>query len=79
MGERLARWVREEIGVTDPNVQPNHGWRHRFKTIARDVKMDREIADHIQGHAPRSVGDTYGEVTVRAIHREICLIPRFIP
>lgn len=34
VGERLAAWVRE-IGVDDPAVQPNHGWRHRFKTVAR--------------------------------------------
>lgn len=76
VGERLARWVREEIGIIDPNVQPNHGWRHRFKTIARDVRMDRHIADHMQGHAPRTVAETYGDVTVRAAYREISLIPK---
>jgi integrase len=76
VGERLARWVREEIGITDPNVQPNHAWRHRFKTIARDVRMDREIADRIQGHAPRTEAEKYGEVSVKAIYREIRLIPK---
>lgn len=78
VGERLAKWVREEIGIADTNVQPHHGWRHRFKTISRDVRMDREIADRIQGHAPRTVAETYGEVSVRAFHREICLIPKIV-
>lgn len=29
VGHKLAEWVRE-IGVDDPQVAPNHGWRHRF-------------------------------------------------
>ncbi|MEA1619213.1 tyrosine-type recombinase/integrase [Erythrobacter sp. T5W1-R] len=40
MGERLAKWVRS-LGVEE-GVQPNHGWRHRFKTVARAVRMDSE-------------------------------------
>jgi integrase len=39
IGERIAKWVRE-LGVDDPNILPNHAWRHRFKTVARKVKMD---------------------------------------
>jgi integrase len=31
--ERLAGWVRK-LGITDPEVQPNHAWRHTFKQIA---------------------------------------------
>lgn len=38
VAERLAKWVRQ-LGVDDPEVQPNHGWRHRFKTQARLVGM----------------------------------------
>lgn len=55
VGEHLAAWVRD-IGVTDPEVQPNHGWRHRFKTVSRRVGMDPEVRDRIQGHAPRTEG-----------------------
>lgn len=75
VGEFLARWVRE-IGVNDPNVQPNHGWRHRFKTISRNVGMDPEIRDRVQGHAPRTEGEGYGDVSAEAMLREIKLLPR---
>jgi integrase len=50
---KLAEWVRA-LGVTTP--QPNHGWRHRFKTVARSVAMPPEQRDAIQGmfRAPRA-------------------------
>jgi Protein of unknown function (DUF3987) len=39
--ERLAEWVRG-LGVTDPGIQPNQGWRHTFKTrAARRSRRDR--------------------------------------
>lgn len=76
VGERLAAWVRE-IGVDDPNVQPNHGWRHLYKTLARRAGMEPEIRDAIQGHAPRSVGETYGEWPVDVLARAVRLLPRF--
>lgn len=61
-GEHLAGWVRE-LGVDDPLVAPNHGWRHRFKSQAREVRMSDEIRDVIQGHVPRTEGETYGDVS----------------
>lgn len=59
VGEYLAGWVRR-IGVDDPKVQPNHGWRHRFKSLARKYEMDSETREVIQGHAPRTEGEGYG-------------------
>ena len=75
VGERLAKWVRE-IGVDDPNVAPNHGWRHRFKTEARRHKLDPAAADVIQGHAPRTEGERYGDRAVE-LKREIEKLPRY--
>ena len=66
VGARLARWVRE-IGVDDPHVDPNHGWRHLFKTVARRVRMRDEVRDGIAGHAPRTVGEAYGAMPLEAI------------
>lgn len=76
VGEYLARWVRE-IGVDDPIVLPNHGWRHRFKTQARLANMDPEIRDVIQGHSPRTVGETYGDTFPEVSLREIEKLPRY--
>ncbi|MCF7699875.1 hypothetical protein [Loktanella sp. M215] len=34
-GNRIAEWLKKE-GLVPPAVSPNHGWRHRFKTVARE-------------------------------------------
>lgn len=77
VGERLAAWVRE-VGVDDPNVQPNHGWRHLFKTLARRAGIAPEVRDAIQGHAPRSVGEAYGEWPVDVLAEAISRFPKFL-
>lgn len=77
VGQHIAEWVRKEIGVTDKRVQPNHGWRHRFKTVARECRMIPEIRDYIQGHVPRSEGEGYGNTSPKATLAEISLHPRY--
>lgn len=76
VGERLAAWVRQ-LGVTDPGVMPNHGWRHRFKTLCRDVGIPADARDFIQGHVSRTEGEEYGSWTARALLREIEKLPRY--
>nr|WP_267396773.1 site-specific integrase [Sphingomonas sp. GC_Shp_5] len=78
VGERLRDWVRNEVGIDDPAVQPNHGWRHTFKTRAIDAGVPERVADAIQGHAPRSVGQGYGSVSLGAKARAINSMSRFI-
>lgn len=74
MGERLAAWVRS-LGIE--GVQPNHGWRHRFKTVARAVRMDSEARDAIQGHAPQTEGQAYGEWPLDALRAEVEKLQRY--
>jgi integrase len=76
VGNKLADWVRK-LGIKDPTVAPNHGWRHRFKTVARKVKMDPEVRDAIQGHAPRTEGEDYGEVPPDVMLPEILKYPKY--
>jgi integrase len=71
---RLAEFAREI--VPDPHVQPTHGWRHRFKTICREVGIDPRIRDVIQGHAARTVADDYGDVSIKAMAAALTLFPR---
>ena len=75
MGSKLAKWVRE-LGVTEVQ-SPNHGWRHRFKTLARKVGMDSEARDAIQGHAPKTEGQAYGEWPLDALRAEVEKLPRY--
>ncbi|GGB03624.1 hypothetical protein GCM10011491_34730 [Brucella endophytica] len=75
-GERLAAWVRE-IGVNDTRIQPNHAWRHLFKTEARGVFMDVGARDYMQGHVPASEGEAYGGYKPHVLAHEIAKFPRF--
>lgn len=77
VAERLALWVRG-LGVTDPNVAPNHGWRHRFKTVARGAGMDPEAREVIPGHAPATEGQGYGTWPLEKLAAEIERLPRMI-
>lgn len=74
---RLREFVRDV--VSDSTVDPNHGWRHRFKTVCREAGIDAEVRDHIQGHAPRTVGERYGEMPLKAQAVEIAKLPRYEP
>ena len=76
VGERIARWVRE-LGVDDPNVDPNHGWRHRFKTTARNVRMDHEVREGMAGHATKTVGEGYGGLPKEFLWAEVRKLPRY--
>lgn len=70
---RVTEFVRKV--VTDPNVQPNHGWRHRLKTVGLEVGMAPRVLDAMQGHSPNTAGDTYGDVTIKALALEVAKIP----
>ena len=60
-------------------VAPNHGWRHRFKTVGMEAGIDHRILDAIQGHAPGTVGGGYGEVTLRTQAEAISRLPWIEP
>lgn len=70
---RLAEFGR--TFVPDPNVAPNHGWRHRFKTIGMEAGIPPRILDAIQGQAARTVADTYGEVTLKTMAGQLAILP----
>lgn len=76
-GAKVGEWVRKVVKITDPVLQPNHAWRHRFKTVAREVGMDGEIRDAIQGHEDGRAASDYGEVTIKAMWNAIQSLPRF--
>lgn len=71
---RISQWLQASALVPD-TVQPNHAWRHRFKTVGREAGIDGRILDAIQGHAARTAGDDYGEVTLRAKSDAIARLP----
>ena len=74
----LAEFVRTV--VPDPDIQPNHGWRHTFKTVAWEVEgINSNVVDAITGHAARTEGDGYGAKTIKAKAIVMKLFPRLLP
>jgi integrase len=72
---RIGEFVRTV--VSDKNVAPSHGWRHRFKTVGIEAGIEHRILDAIQGHRPRNVAEGYGEVTVKTQAKAIAKMPRY--
>jgi integrase len=70
----LAKWVRS-LGVTAP--APNHGWRHRWKTMARAAGIPDYVADRVQGHAPTNAGGKYGFIPLAVMRDAVERIPRY--
>lgn len=73
---RLSDWLQESKLVPD-GLMPNHAWRHRLKTQARDLGLDMRIIDAIQGHAGKTAGDDYGDVSLIARSRVIDALPDY--
>jgi integrase len=72
---RLAAFARAV--VDDPNVAPNHGWRHTFKTRGLEAGIDHRVLDAIQGQRPRTVAESYGDVTIKTLGRAMAKFPRY--
>ena len=49
VGRRLAAWMRE-IGVSDPNMMPNHGWRRRMSSLLMGLHARQVEIEAILGH-----------------------------
>ena len=75
VSDEVAKWLRRS-GLTPKGIQPSHGWRHRFKTVAREIGASDRVTDAICGHSGRTAGDNYGDVTLKAKERLIEALPR---
>jgi integrase len=71
---RLSEFAREV--VKDPNVAPTHGWRHRWKTLARAAGIDKELRDLLQGHAAGDVAAEYGDHLHETMGEAVARMPR---
>ncbi len=76
VSNKLSTWLRE-AGLRPDGLQPNHAWRHRFKTTCRELAISDRVADAIQGHAGRTAGDDYGDVTLKTKINAINLLPDY--
>lgn len=76
VSDEIAKWLRRS-SIAPEGVQPNHAWRHRLKTKASELEISARVIDAIQGHAPQTAGDRYGDVTMAAKIRAVDRFPHF--
>ncbi|CAA2159872.1 Tyrosine recombinase XerC [Methylobacterium brachiatum] len=70
---RLGEFGREY--VSDRGVSPNHGWRHRFRTVGTEVGIPGNVIDALCGWSAKSVGERYGSVSLKARADAIARLP----
>lgn len=73
---KMAAWVRKETTLA-MGVDPNHGWRHTWKTRALEVGIEPRLRDAIAGHGPGSVARGYETPTVRMLSEAMKVFPRY--
>ncbi|KIN71160.1 tyrosine-type recombinase/integrase [Sulfitobacter guttiformis] len=74
---KLRKWMTRN-NLTVKGVLPNHGWRHHFKTFAREARIEDRVIDGITGHASRTAGDHYGDVTLLTKINAIGSLPDYV-
>jgi integrase len=73
---RLGEWVRS-LGITDPELSPNHAWRHTFKAQAARTGMDERFSDAITGHTPATTGRSYTKPLPEDLAEAMKKFPRY--
>ncbi|WP_409567548.1 DUF6538 domain-containing protein [Methylobacterium sp. J-030] len=76
-GHKVGKWVRETVKL-DQGVDPNHGWRHTWKTHALAVGIEERLRDAITGHRVASVGRRYETPTLRMLADAMRRFPRYM-
>ncbi len=77
VANQIAAWLSKS-GLAPEGLLPNHAWRHRFKTQCRELGISDRVVDAIQGHAGKTAGDDYGDVTQKTKIDAINRLPHYI-
>ena len=75
---KLADWVRNTVKVDDPDISPNHAWRHTFKRMAARCGMEKRFRFAFCGHESDDVGDIYETPTLEDMAEELKKFPRYV-
>ncbi len=71
----IGRWIREKVKITNPRLQPNHAWRHRFKSQCRKAGIREDIDDYLTGHKGGGIGRKYGDFGGDVLAEAIAKLP----
>lgn len=76
-GEWLAAWIRLNC-IKDRRVQPNHAWRHRFKSQSRAMGMREDFVELAMGHAPNGASRSYGNYWPMFVKKQTEMIEPYV-
>lgn len=73
-------WVRNDLKITRPELQPNHGWRHLFEDKCMADGVSDSAKDYITGRSTGKSGAMYGksEASLPGLAREMRKITSFL-
>jgi integrase len=77
VAKNVAAWVHRlgiEVGRKEHRKDPNHAWRHLFKTLGRDAGIQDSVLDAITGNSAPTVGREYGETWLTTASRAVTRI-----
>ncbi|UWP99461.1 DUF6538 domain-containing protein [Aliiroseovarius crassostreae] len=60
----VGQWVRNKVGITRPELQPNHGWRHLFEDLGTFAGMQEGAKTYITGRTQGKSSEKYGKSDV---------------
>lgn len=70
----LMRFLRDTCGIKNPR-KVFYSWRHTFKTLCREARIEEQYSDAITGHSDGRTAREYGEYPMPVLLREIGKIP----
>jgi site-specific recombinase XerD len=73
---QIADWLRTSTFVP-AQLAPNHAFRHRFKTVGRELGIDERVLAAIFGHNGKTVGEKYGDVNMKTRIEAIDKFPNY--
>ena len=57
----LSEWLRKKVGITRPELAPNHGWRHLFEDLCLVGGVLDAARNYITGRRTGNSGEGYGK------------------
>jgi integrase len=73
--KRWANYLRATVGLVS-TAHPCHGFRHTFKTLCREARIDEDAQDAITGHLGENrVARGYGEMPLTRLAADLAAFP----
>ncbi|WP_434052613.1 MAG: tyrosine-type recombinase/integrase [Roseibium sp.] len=76
--KKFNRWFKRDVKLTDDGLV-FHSFRHTFKDLCREAGIPSDVHSRLTGHAPGSVGDSYGDFPLAVLSDAVNKIKLPVP